>query len=459
MYKIQFDNKVHVHFIGIGGISMSGLAEILLGAGFTVSGSDSKESDLTRHLVSLGATIYYPQSAANIVPGIDVVVYTAAIHEDNPEFAACKAANLPMLTRAELLGQIMDNYARSIAVSGTHGKTTTTSMISQILLETADDPTISVGGILDAIHSNVHVGDSDLFITESCEYTNSFHSFFPKYNLILNVDLDHLDFFKNLENYRASFKKYAANTAADGILIINNDISDVQYFTEGLPCQVITFSVTGQADIVPQGITYNATGCATYTPVYKGQAYPAVTLNVPGLHNVANSLAAVALCIELGISYDNIVSGLAKFGGADRRFQLKGKYNGATIIDDYAHHPTEIAACLSAGMNYPHNRLFVCFQSHTYTRTLSFLDEFAQVLSVADVIVLPDIFPAREEDIYGVSSRDIATRLEKLGTEVHYLPTFEECENFLAKNLLNNDLLITLGAGDVNLVGEHLLSR
>ncbi len=459
MYKIDFNNKIHVHFIGIGGISMSGLAEILLGAGFTISGSDRDSSDLTKHLEALGAKVSYPQAAENITEDIDLIVYTAAIREDNPEFAAAKASGKPMLTRAELLGEIMENYTRSITVAGTHGKTTTTSMVSQILLETADEPTISVGGILDAIHSNVHVGDSDVFITEACEYTNSYHSFFPKYNIILNVEADHLDFFKNLENVRASFKKFAENTSDDGILIINNDIDDVKYFTQDVKSKVITYAISGDADITASDISYNEKGFASFTPIFNGKKLEPVSLNVPGDHNISNALAAIALCVEMGINYNCIKTGLAKFGGAHRRFELKGTYKGATVIDDYAHHPTEIKASLAAAMNYPHNRIVVCFQSHTYTRTLSFLDEFAEALSAADVVVLADIYPAREPDIYGVSAKDIADRIEKLGTEVHYLGSFEACENFLEKNLLNNDLLITMGAGDVYLVGENLLSN
>ncbi|MCR4567643.1 MAG: UDP-N-acetylmuramate--L-alanine ligase [Pseudobutyrivibrio sp.] len=459
MYKLNFNNKIHVHFIGIGGISMSGLAEILLGAGFTISGSDRESSDLTKHLEALGAKVSYPQAAANITDDIDLIVYTAAIHPDNPEFVASQASGKPMLTRAELLGEIMANYAHSITVSGTHGKTTTTSMISQILLETAEDPTISVGGILDAIHSNVHVGDSDVFITEACEYTNSYHSFFPKYNIILNVEADHLDFFKNLENYRASFKKFAGNTAEDGILIINNEIEDVNYFTEGLKCKVITYALSGDADIIPTDISYNEKGFASFVPVYNGKALDRVSLNVPGDHNISNALSAIALCVEMGIGYQHIQAGLAKFGGAHRRFEIKGTFKGATVVDDYAHHPTEIRASLSAAANYPHNRVFVCFQPHTYTRTLSFLDAFAEALSAADVVVLADIYAAREPDIYGVSSKDISDRIQSLGTEAHYLGSFEACENFLEKNIVNNDLLITMGAGNVYLVGENLLNK
>ncbi|MCR4693742.1 MAG: UDP-N-acetylmuramate--L-alanine ligase [Pseudobutyrivibrio sp.] len=459
MYKVDFNKPIKVHFIGIGGISMSGLAEILLGRGFKISGSDRSESDLTKHLIALGATVNYPQAASNITDDIDLIVYTAAIHEDNPEFVAAVNSKKPMLTRAQLLGEIMANYGRSIAVAGTHGKTTTTSMISQILLETANDPTISVGGILDAIHSNVHVGDSDLFITEACEYTNSYHEFFPKYNLILNVEADHLDFFKNLENYRASFKKFAGNTADDGILIINKEIPDVDYFTEGLKCRVITYDMDGEGDIYPKDIAYDGKGCASFTPVLDGKELGRIALSVPGDHNISNALAAIALCTNMDVDYSHIIAGLKKFGGAHRRFEYKGMYHGATIIDDYAHHPTEIAASMSAALRYPHDRLIVCFQSHTYTRTLAFLDEFAQALSVADMVLLADIYPAREPDIYGVSSQDIADRIQNLGTEVHNLHTFEACEKFLQKNLVNNDLLITMGAGDVYLVGENLLSE
>ena len=459
MCKIDFNKPCHMHFIGIGGISMSGLAEILLGAGFKISGSDSKESELTDHLTALGARVDYPQTAENITNDIDVIVYTAAIREDNPELQAAKASGKPMMTRAQLLGQIMANYENSIAVSGTHGKTTTTSMISQILLETNEIPTISVGGILEAIHSNVHVGSSNRFITEACEYTNSFHEFYPKFNIILNVEADHLDFFKDLEDVRHSFRRFAENTSEKGVLIINKDIENWEFFTSGLGCKSITYSVEDStADMTASDISYE-NGCASFTPVFNGKPLAPVSLSVPGVHNISNALSAIALCLEMGVNYDCILSGLKKFGGADRRFQFKGKFKGATVIDDYAHHPTEIAASLAAAKNFDYNRLVVCFQSHTYTRTLSFLDEFAAALSAADLVILPDIYPAREKDIYGVSSKDIAIRLEKLGCEVHYLPTFDECEKFLSKNIMHNDLLITMGAGDVYLVGEHLLNN
>lgn len=459
MNKIDFSKPCHVHFIGIGGISMSALAEILLNAGFKISGSDGHTSEITEKLCSLGAVINTPQSADNVSSDIDVVVYTAAIHPDNPEFARCVELGLPMQTRAELLGQMMEGYKESIAVAGTHGKTTTTSMISEILLAAAVDPTILVGGILDAIKSNVRVGDSKYFITEACEYTNSYHSFFPKYNVILNVEADHLDFFKNLENVRASFKQYANNTSADGILVINHDVDDLAYFTEGLKCEVATFGTGSDATAYPKDISYED-GCASFVPVLYGEEFPRISLSVPGSHNITNALAALLIANKMGLPKDAMVQGLKAFGGARRRFERKGIYNGAIVIDDYAHHPTEISASLKAARNYKPNRLIVVFQPHTYTRTLSFLDDFAMALSCADIVILADIYPAREPDIYGVSSADIAKAMEKYkSSDVHYLGSFEACEKFISKILLNNDMLITMGAGDVNLIGEHLLSE
>ena len=457
MYKIDFSKPMHVHFIGIGGISMSGLAEILLEWKFTISGSDMKESDLTRALSAKGMRIAYPQAAENITDDIDVVIYTAAIHPDNPEFKAAVAKHLPMLTRADLLGQIMAQYERSIAVAGTHGKTTTTSMLSQILLRGQDDPTISIGGFLKAINSNIHVGDSDLFLTEACEYTNSFLSFFPKYSIILNVEAEHLDFFKDIDDIRDSFHQFAANTASDGALIINGEIPEVKTITEGLDCEVITFGHLNSNDYFPQGVTYDELGCATFTPIFHGEALPKITLHVPGMHNVTNALAAIAVARAMNLPYEQIQAGLADFGGAGRRFEYKGTFHGATIIDDYAHHPTEIAASLDAASNYPHERLVVCFQPHTYTRTLAFLDDFAKVLSRADLVVLADIYAAREKDIYNISSRDLQAKILELGTPCEYFSSFEEIENYLRKNSMNGDLLITMGAGNVYTIGENLL--
>lgn len=459
MYQIDFSKPEHIHFIGIGGISMSGLAEILLDAGFTVSGSDAHETELTRHLTDKGARIYYGQRAANIEQesGIDAVVYTAAIHDDNPELMAVRAKGIPELTRAQLLGELMRNYKQAIAVAGTHGKTTTTSMLTDILLAGNTDPTVSVGGILRDIGGNIRVGGPELFVTEACEYTNSFLSFYPTIEIILNIEEDHLDFFKDIEDIRRSFRLFAEKLPAGGLLVINSGIDRVEEITRGLDCRVITFGKDISSDYAAQNITYDEFGRPSYDLLVHGEVVNRITLGVTGEHNVYNSLSAAAAALELGVGFDGVMAGLKTFTGTDRRFEKKGEICGVTVIDDYAHHPQEIRATLAAAKNYPHKRLWVVFQPHTYTRTKAFLDEFAQALSGADEVILADIFAARETDTLGVSSRDIADRLEKLGTSVHYIPSFDEIETFILEHCINGDLLITMGAGDIVKVGEKLL--
>ena len=459
MYEVDFSKPIHIHFIGIGGISMSGLAEILLKESFTISGSDAKESDLTRHLTSLGAQVFYGQKAENIIPGIDLVVYTAAIHPDNPEFACAKEKGFPMLTRAELLGQIMRNYDTPIAISGTHGKTTTTSMVSHILLEGDCDPTISVGGILPAIHGNIRVGNSETFITEACEYTNSFLSFFPKISVILNMDADHLDFFKDIDDIRHSFRKFAELLPADGTLIINADTPEYETITRELPCNVLTYGLEHDADYTAADITWDKYGHPSFSVLFRGKKIGSYYLRVPGIHNVSNALAALATTMELGFDFKTASEGLAMFHGTDRRFQYKGEVNGVTIIDDYAHHPSEIRATLKAAANYPHREIWCVFQPHTYTRTRAFMHEFAEALSLADHVVLAEIYPARETDNLGISSRTLQAELHKIGKDCDYFSTFEEIEEFLLKNCMHGDLLITMGAGDVLKIGENLLQR
>ena len=459
MYSLNFEEPIHVHFIGIGGISMSCLAEILLEEGFTISGSDAKQSALTDSLAQKGATIYIGQKASNLSIRPALVVYTAAIREDNEEFKAAVDAGIPMLSRAELLGQIMDNYEKSIAVAGTHGKTTTTSMISQILLVAKADPTISVGGILEAIGGNIRVGASEVFITEACEYTNSFLHFHPKYSIITSVEAEHLDFFKDIDDIRRSFHEFAGNTAHDGVLIINGQIAALDQITNNLSCSVTTYGLCENDDFYAKNITYNDHACGTYTLMHKTEDLGTVSLSVPGRHNVSNSLAAIALCLNLGLPLDVIKKGLLQFGGTKRRFEYKGTKNGITVIDDYAHHPTEVAATLTAARNYPHGRIICVFQPHTYSRTKAFLSDFARVLSMADIVVLADIYAAREKNTIGISSKDLLAELQKNGQESYYFPSFDEIEKFLSEKCINNDLLITMGAGDVYLIGEHLLQQ
>ncbi len=464
MFKIDFSNPVHVYFIGIGGISMSGLARILIEEGFKISGSDSKESDMTRSLESQGIRIFYGQKAENITSteDIDVVVYTAAVHPDNPEFMAAKEAGIPMLTRAELLGQIMKQYDLPIAVSGTHGKTTTTSMLSKILLEAETDPTLSIGGVFKDIGGNIRVGGSEYFVTEACEYTNSFLSFFPKISIITNIDADHLDFFKDLDDIRHSFRKFAQLLPSDGTLVINGEIDNIEEITADLPCRILTYGSSESFDYYSSDVTYDDHGNPSFTAHLPGGKELSVRLAVPGIHNVYNALAAIAVSDILGIDKEHMISALSQFGGTSRRFELKGEVSGITIVDDYAHHPTEIEATLKAAQNYPHNRIWCVFQPHTYTRTKALLNEFASALSHADNVVLADIYAARETDTLGISSRTLCEKIRELGHECNYFPThenFNEIEKFLLQNCTKGDLLITMGAGDVVKIGDELLGR
>lgn len=460
MYNINFEDPVHAHFIGIGGISMSGLAEILLTEGFAISGSDEHESALTRRLSGLGAKVYYGQRAENLQEEIPAfVVYTAAVKQDNPEYQEAVRQRLPLLSRAELLGQIMANYPISAGIAGTHGKTTSSSMLSEILLDSNLDPTISVGGILKRTGSNTNVGNSPYFIAEACEYTNSFFSLKPTVGVILNVSEDHLDFFKDINDIRRSFRVYAENISPDGALVINGSIPQLSYFTEGLSCRTVTFGLNAGFDYSAANIAYDACDCPSYDLCIRGKRAAHITLKVVGEHNILNSLAAAAAAQSMNVPLENICTGLASYEGTDRRFQKKGEVKGCAVIDDYAHHPEEIRATLTAARNYPHNRIWCIFQPHTYTRTKAFLKEFAQALTLADEIVLAEIYPARETDTLGVSSLDLKKELSQLGKNSHYFSTFEEIENFVLEHCINGDLLITMGAGDIVNVGEALIGH
>lgn len=459
MYQIDFNKPIHVHFIGIGGISMSGLAEILLKESFTITGSDAKGSEIVDNLMDMGARINIGQCAENITDDIDLVVYTAAVHEDNPEFAACISKKLPMLTRAQLLGQIMNNYKYSVAVSGTHGKTTTTSMLSQVFMEADVDPTISVGGILDSIGGNVRVGKSDYFVTEACEYTNSYHAFYPYISIILNVDADHLDFFSGIDEIIESFHTFATNLPDNGTLVVNGDMDCLSRVTRNLKCNVLTFGISDTNKYYAADIEADEKGHMNYTLMIDGAAYERIHLNIGGTHNVTNSLAVIAVADLLGIDREYILAGLSCFGGAHRRFEYKGTLGNVTVIDDYAHHPTEIKATLTTATHTPHNELWVVFQPHTYTRTKALFEDFADALKGFDHVILVDIYAAREADTGMVHAKDLADRITKYGTDARYFSSFDAVENYLLKNCKKNDLLITMGAGDVYLIGEDLLGK
>lgn len=457
MYQINFDHPIHIYFIGIGGISMSGLAEILLEKGFTVSGSDIRSSALTRQLEEKGARIFIGQKYENITPAIDLMVYTSAIHPDNPEFMASGDLGIPVLTRAQLLGQMMKNYETPIAVSGTHGKTTTTSMISEILLYADLDPTLSIGGILKTINGNIRIGHSRYFVTEACEYTNSFLSFYPRIGIILNVEEDHLDFFKDIDDIRHSFHLFAKLLPDDGTLIINGSIPGIETITDEITCRIITFGNSDSFDYSAADISYDETGCASFSLMRKGKKSETYRLSVPGEHNILNALAAISLSDLLAVDTGLVQKALAGFKGSERRFEYKGTLNGITIIDDYAHHPTEITATLKAAANYPHKTLFCVFQPHTYSRTKAFMTDFARALSYADQIILAEIYPARETDNLGISSETLKKEIEALGRTCFYFSSFSEIEKFILDNCKAGDMLITMGAGDVVKIGENLL--
>lgn len=459
MYQIDFKKPCRVHFIGIGGISMSGLAEILLEEGFTVSGSDMKDSDLCRHLQEAGARVTIGQAAENIEDP-DVVVFTAAIHPDNPEFAAARDRGIPMLSRAELLGELMKNYGEAINVAGTHGKTTTTSMISEILLQAGKDPTITVGGMLPSIGGNIRVGGSDYFVAEACEYTNSFLSFFPTVSVILNVEADHLDFFKDIDDIRHSFREFILRLPQDerGLLVFNGDIRDPEYFLSGLGCRVLTFGHGENCDYRAEDISYDEFARPSYTLMEKGQDRGRISLGVTGEHNVYNSLSAIAVARSLGMEIPEIAAALKAYKGTERRFEYKGKVHGFTIIDDYAHHPQEIEATLRTAAMYPHKKLWVAFQPHTYSRTKALLPEFAKALSGADSVILADIYAAREKNTVGITSGDLAEKIAETGTDVHYLPDFESIRKFILDHVEEGDLLITMGAGNIVDIGNQLIS-
>lgn len=436
---------------------MSGLAKILLQENFKISGSDAKPSPLTEQLKAMGACVFYGQSAKNLSRDIAAVVYTAAIQKDNEELCEAKRLQIPLLSRAELLGQMMANYDVPVAVAGTHGKTTTTSMLSHILLSSGKKPTISVGGILKAIGGNVFVGESEIFVTEACEYTNSFLHFSPKIGVILNIDADHLDFFKDLADIRSSFRRFASLLPADGALVINGEIPLLEEITRDLTCKVITFGLTRESLYRAENISFDSLGNVSFDARKGEEALGRIALSVKGRHNACNALAALACAALLKIPFSSVQKGLRDFTGTDRRFEYKGRRNGFTIVDDYAHHPAEIRATLECAANYPRKELWCVFQPHTYTRTKTLFGDFIEALLAADHVILTDIYAARETDTLGVSSAKLWEALKEKGCDAYYIPDFKEVENFLLSRCQEGDLLITMGAGDVSAIGNALL--
>lgn len=449
MDSLDFNTPIFVHFIGIGGISMSGLAQILLDRGFRISGSDSNKSEITEQLKRQGMTIYYGHSADNISKDVEVVVYTAAIKEDNEELQSAYSRGIPVITRAKLLGLLMDNYSKAIAISGTHGKTTTTSMISQCLVENNTDPTISVGGILDIIHGNLKIGKGELFVAEACEYMNSFLEFRPLIAIILNIEEDHLDFFKDIKDIRNSFKQFSKNVRLDGTIIINSKIDNYKEIVADAGAKVITVGTDDSCDYFAENIRHDNMARACYVAYRNKERLGEVQLSVPGEHNVDNSLAMIAACMELGIGFDDIAESLLDFKGAHRRFEYKGEFNQVKVIDDYAHHPTEIKASLKAAKEVEHNEIWLVFQPHTYTRTKALFDDFVEALSEADHVIMTDIYAAREKNTIGINASMLKDALVNRGVDAYYISDFDEIANFAQKKCKKKDMFITMGAGNV----------
>lgn len=444
-----------VHMVGVGGISMSGLAEILMNKSVNITGSDCTESEITKKLIAKGATVFIGHSASN-VQGQDLVVYTAAVSKDNPELIEARRQGIPTIERSVLLGNIMDQYEHSVAISGTHGKTTTTSMISSIVLESDLDPTIHVGGLLDIIDGNTRVGQSQYFITEACEYKNSFLHFRPSLAIILNIDADHLDFFKDIDDIRNSFEKFLSNVRPEGGIILNIDDPQTRNLSKLLTRPFITFGIT--SDDAHWSCEHKfKDGLSNLDVFYKKTFWASIKLPVPGIHNISNALAAIATCHSLGIQKSTIVTGLEKFKNPHRRLEDKGNIYGIRVMDDYAHHPTEIQASLNAVRVLTTNKIFCVFQPHTYTRTYELLDDFSKSFAQADNVIITDIYAAREKDTGIINSSILSDRINKITGNSVYIPKSEDIITFLKENTSTGDLIITMGAGNIYKLGEDFI--
>lgn len=431
---------------------MSPLAEVLHRAGITVHGSDMRESDAVDHLRSLGIEVSIGHRAENI-HGCDYIIRTAAVHNSNPEIAAAHAQGIPVFERAQAWGAIMQHYKNAVCISGTHGKTTTTSMMTHITMAAALDPTIMVGGTLPLLGSGYRVGHGDTIVLESCEYCNSFLSFFPTVAVILNVEADHLDFFRDLADVEHSFHRFAALVPQNGSIIVNADDAGAMASVQGLSHPVTTFGLDApEADITATGITLQ-NGCPAFDIVCRGERYCRASLRVPGRHNILNALAAAAAAKALGIPGMAVEQGLATFTGAGRRFEHKGNYNGAEVYDDYAHHPGELHALLTTAKTLGYQRILCAFQPHTYSRTKALFQEFVEELKLPDVAILMEIFAARETDTLGISSKDLADAIPG----ALYCKTLDEVTAALRSLAREGDLILTVGAGDIYLAGEKLL--
>ena len=458
---IDFNNVRHVHCIGIGGIGLSAIAEILLHKGIVVSGSDSNESDITDRLIEKGAKIYLGHREKNISDA-DLVISSAAISPDNPELRAAQSLGIPTVTRAEALGELMEGAKYSVAIAGAHGKTTATSMTSLILKNAGKDPTILVGGNLSEIGGNVSVGGQDYFITEACEYMDSFLSLRPKYAIILNIDSDHLDYFKDIDHIVSSFDRFANLVPDDGAVFAYDANPFVSSILKDLAKPCITYGFHEKCAFRAENIEFNKDGFPAFSISHNGEPLCRIRLQIPGEHNIANALAAIACSITMGIDLDVIVSTLEEYKGTQRRFDIRGfTTRGVKIVDDYAHHPAEIIATIKAARYMPHEKMWVLFQPHTYTRTLALHDEFAEALDLADKVVFAEIYGAREKNTHNISSESILTKMKEKNPakDAWYFEKKDDITDFVLKYAEPGDLVITMGAGDIYEVGEAILEK
>lgn len=454
----MFNNK-RIHFIGIGGISMSGIAEILHTKGSIITGSDMQMSKTVKYLIDKGIKIVIGEDE-NLINDADIVVYTAAISEDNKELMKAKELHKEMYERAKFLGLMTKDYENVLCISGTHGKSTTTGMVASCFLEDGKNPTIQIGAILPKINSNYYVGDNKYFIMEACEYVDSFLSFFPTSEIILNIDDDHLDYFKNMDNVKNSFTKYMNLLPENGNLIINADDENIKSLELPKNVNILTYGINSDADVMAKNITFDNLGHPEFDIYYNNNLYIHIHLSVLGNHNIYNALATTCMCIMYNISKDANIKGLNEYVGVERRFEFIGTYKDNILVyDDYAHHPTEIKSTLNSAKSIKCHQNYAIFQSHTYSRTKEHLEEFAEVLKEFDNIIIAPIYPAREINIYNVKEEDLVNLIKPYNNNVVYINSFDKIVTYLKDNLQENDLVLTIGAGPVNEVGLKLLKE
>ena len=448
----KLNTNSYVHFIGIGGISMSALAHILLSKGIKVTGSDWAESEITKILENNGAKISIGPNCAENISNPDLVVYTAAVSADNPELCEAKNRNIETVERADFLGELMLEFNMPISISGTHGKTTTTSMLSCVLLEANEDPTILVGGVLNTIGGNYHIGKEKFLVFEGCEYVDSFLKFNPYAALILNIEEDHLDYFSGIEQIKASFNKFMCKIPEHGYVVVNSDDKNVMDSLENVKCKIITYGEKGNYSY--KNVSFDEKGCGIFDIYKDNEKLSSIHLSVGGKHNISNATAVFASAHTMGINVEYIVKGIESFGGTKRRFEYKGTINGADVYDDYAHHPTEIKATFDTASKMKHNKIWVVFQPHTYSRTKALLDDFVCTLSKYDNVIVTDIYAAREKNTIGITSKAITDKIEN----ARYISDFAEISEHLKANVKPGDIVITMGAGTITNLSEFLFN-